>query len=387
MSTLTCPEFTHLDADIIADFNACLQENIEEVEYCINKLDECEDHELVHELFRAMHSLKGNCRMVLLNPFVVVTHELEEIVSEMRDGTRHYHELYGSLFITVIGVMEGLIYQLAEIGECRKDILEEINQLITEVRKAESCTTGKDLEVLEDVAVKLVNIQDTALEIDSPAEVNQSPEVSTEEKQTDSEVIETISIEQKDKNIKYFRQLAIKLDSLSIYRQGRTNDSLKLCEALNQEAGNPVDELQLKAAVYIHDIGMAFIPAKILNKEEKLSREELIVIKSHIQVGADLLSSIPGWQDASEMVQQHHERFDGTGYPKGLSGKQINSGAMILALADTYLAITNERSDRSYKRNLFSAVTLINGESDGQFDPDLVEVFNETIRKLYLSPS
>ncbi|MCW9017316.1 MAG: HD domain-containing protein, partial [Kangiellaceae bacterium] len=170
-------------------------------------------------------------------------------------------------------------------------------------------------------------------------------------------------------------------------RQGRTDDSLKLCEALNQEAGNLVDAQQLRAAVYIHDIGMAFIPAKILNKEGKLSREELIVVKSHIQVGADLLSSIPGWQAASDMVQQHHERFDGSGYPKGLNGKQINPGAMILALADTYLAVTNERSDRSYKRNLFSAVTLINGESGGQFDPELVEVFNETIRKLYLSPS
>ena len=387
MSTLTCPEFTHLDAEIIGDFNECLQENIEEIEYCINKLDECEDPELVHELFRAMHSLKGNCRMVLLNPFVVVTHELEEIVSEMRDGTRHYHELYGSLFNTIIGVMEGLIYQLAEIGECRKDILEDINQLIIQVRQAESCTTGKDLEVLEEVAIKLVRIQDTALLLDAVGEDTQSAEHSAEQTQSDSQTAELVSTKQKDKNLKYFRQLAIKLDSLSIYRQGRTNDSLKLCEALNQEAGQLVDEQQLKAAVYIHDMGMAFIPAKILNKEGKLSREELLVIKSHIQVGADLLSSIPGWQAASEMVLQHHERYDGNGYPNGLSGKQINPGAMILALADTYLAVTNERSDRSYKRNLFSAVTLINGESDGQFDPELVEVFNETIRKLYLSPS
>ena len=103
--------------------------------------------------------------------------------------------------------------------------------------------------------------------------------------------------------------------------------------------------------------------------------------------GASLLRNIGGWDDAALMVEQHHERFDGSGYPNGIKGDEIESGAMLISLADTYFAITNERSDRSYKRTLFSAVTLINGESGRQFSSNFVEMFNVTIRKLYINPS
>jgi len=84
------------------------------------------------------------------------------------------------------------------------------------------------------------------------------------------------------------------------------------------------------------------------------------------------------------MVKQHHEKYDGSGYPGGLHGADIHPGAMIIALADTFYAVTHARADRSYKKSLFSAVSLINGQSGEQFDPGFVEHFNATIRRLYV---
>jgi len=380
MSMITCPEFTNLDREIIFDFTSCLQENIEEIEFCIHKLDSSEDPELVHELFRAMHSLKGNCRMVLLLPFVYITHELEEVVSEMRDETRHYHHLYGSIFISVITIIESMTRQLIEQGECRGDVLENLDTMVKKVRNAKATPANEDLEVAEEALSELIKLQELPKQMEpSESVAASSTSIESNQKPKNSKLKQT-------NNLAFFSQLAVQLDCLSIYRQGRTKNLIELCLAVNQQLKKPVDQEQLTAAVYIHDIGMAFVPSAILNKQDSLSKEEIAMIRRHIATGTSLLANIEGWQEAALMVAQHHERYDGTGYPKGLQSNDIHPGAILLALADTYCAITHERSDRSYKRSLFSAVTLINGESGRQFDPEFVDIFNATIRKLFIRP-
>lgn len=379
MNLITCPEFSNLDREIIGDFNNCLQENIEEIEYCVNKLDESEDPDLVHELFRAMHSFKGNCRMVLLNPFVALTHELEEIVSEMRDGKRHYHHSYGSIFISVITAVDTMIKQLAEKEGCSGDLLEKLNQQVLKAKSAVPDDAGSDIDVIEEVVTALLDIQ--GFEQD---ETTDEESDAARESVSDSTTTPAIS-QQQQKNLSFFKGLADQVDGLSIYRQGRTDEVLRLCLEMNKTIAHPICIKQLTAAVYLHDMGMAFIPSSILNKSEKLGPEELTRIRQHVSTGSQLLSSIPGWQEASEIVAQHHERYDGSGYPKGLKENQIHPGAVLVALADTYCAVTNERSDRSYKKSLFSAVTLINGEVGRQFNPEFVELFNDTVRRLFIT--
>ena len=104
-------------------------------------------------------------------------------------------------------------------------------------------------------------------------------------------------------------------------------------------------------------------------------------------MGMQLLNRIKGWSEAAEIVQQHHEKYDGTGYPEGLSQDQIHPGAMIIALADTFYEVTNQRIDRSYKKSLFNAISLINGESGCQFNSVFVDAFNEAVRQLYIATS
>ncbi|OUR86757.1 hypothetical protein A9Q81_27975 [Gammaproteobacteria bacterium 42_54_T18] len=128
---------------------------------------------------------------------------------------------------------------------------------------------------------------------------------------------------------------------------------------------------------------MSFISRDIINKNSKLSPIEEKEIKRHVKVGYEWVNRIPHWQEAALMIQQHHERPDGLGYPKKLTGDQICSGARILAIADTFFAITNERADRSHKRSLLRAAKEINAHADTQFDNNTVLAFNQMIKDQY----
>ena len=99
-------------------------------------------------------------------------------------------------------------------------------------------------------------------------------------------------------------------------------------------------------ASLFHDIGKFFIPDEILNKPSKLSDEELNYIKMHSTYSSELLKG-KFIEDISQIVEQHHERLDGSGYPKGLKGNQIRIEARIIGVADSYDAMTTNRAYRS----------------------------------------
>ncbi|MFN2465929.1 MAG: HD-GYP domain-containing protein [Candidatus Dormibacteria bacterium] len=97
----------------------------------------------------------------------------------------------------------------------------------------------------------------------------------------------------------------------------------------------------------LHDIGKLHIPDSILLKPGPLSDEELMVMKQHPEMGLDILARLGKFDEEAEVVIAHHERIDGSGYPRGLKGDQIPLGARILAVADTYDVLV---SDRPYRR-------------------------------------
>jgi len=359
----TCPAFSNLDQEIIADFSECLRENIDAIENCINLLDTENDPELIHRLFRDMHSFKGNCRMVELDPVAKPIHALEELVSEMRQGIRKYNSLYGDFFMSIILRIETMIQSLSSTGEILGEPQVLMLELINEVL---ACKSEQDNLVVNKALNSLANASKEARE----ANKNVEAEIPKTPKPLD--------------DLAFFKTLSLQLDELDIYKTGRTEALLNLCLLTNEELDEPVCSEQLTAAVYMHDIGMAFVPSTILEKPSKLDQDELKIIENHINVGTQMLKKIPGWEIASEIVNQHHERYNGSGYPQGLSGEKINPGAMILALADTFYAVTHERADRTFKKSLFTATSMINGETGRLFNPSYVEAFNNTIRNRYL---
>ena len=131
---------------------------------------------------------------------------------------------------------------------------------------------------------------------------------------------------------------------------------------------------QLARAAFLHDIGKMAIPDRILRKPGPLTEDERIIMRTHCEIGYNMLVRIPFLREAAEIVLAHQEYFDGTGYPRGLGGDAIPLGARIFAIADALDAMISDRPYRS-ALPISHARKEIRRCSGTQFDPEIVEVF------------
>jgi putative nucleotidyltransferase with HDIG domain len=147
--------------------------------------------------------------------------------------------------------------------------------------------------------------------------------------------------------------------------------------AIARAMGLPREQINTIArGAFLHDIGKIAIPDKILNKPGKLEPDEMMIMKEHAYHGYQIVKKIPFLAEAADIVYSHQERFDGTGYPRGLKGEQIPLGARIFSVADTLDAITSDRIYRA-AQTLQAAREEIAKWSGRQFDPEVVNVFLE----------
>ncbi|MGA2140972.1 MAG: HD-GYP domain-containing protein [Brevinematales bacterium] len=138
----------------------------------------------------------------------------------------------------------------------------------------------------------------------------------------------------------------------------------------------PEKELEIvHYAAHLHDIGKTGIPDSILNKPGRLDKNEVFIIQKHSSIGGTILSRLPMFGEIADIVIHHHERFDGLGYPSNISGKDIPYQSCIIAVADSFDAMT---SNRPYRKGLSFeyAREEINSHSGDQFNPGIVDVFN-----------
>jgi putative nucleotidyltransferase with HDIG domain len=165
------------------------------------------------------------------------------------------------------------------------------------------------------------------------------------------------------------------LDMKDAETEGHSRRVTAYTIAIARAIGIPKDHIAVIArGAFLHDIGKMAIPDAILRKPGPLTPEEVSVMKEHSFRGYNMLKRIPFLQEAAEIVYSHQEKFDGSGYPRGLKGEEIPLGARIFSIADTLDAI---RSDRPYRpaRPLGAAKEEISVWSGRQFDPKIVEVF------------
>ena len=165
------------------------------------------------------------------------------------------------------------------------------------------------------------------------------------------------------------------LDLKDAETEGHSKRVTAFTIAIARAMGHSAEEIRVIArGAFLHDIGKMAIPDAILRKPGALTPDETAIMREHAYRGYQLLKRIPFLADAAEIVYSHQERFDGTGYPRGLKGKEIPLGARIFAVADTLDAIT---SDRPYRpaQTVGAARTEIEAWSGRQFDPAVVQTF------------
>lgn len=148
--------------------------------------------------------------------------------------------------------------------------------------------------------------------------------------------------------------------------------STKICQALGIGRSSDLEDIRLLAKV--HDIGKITIPDNILNKPGRLTEEEFEVVKKHPEAGYKIIKNITDSDFVCEAVLSHHEKFDGTGYPQGLKGKQIPLFARIISVADAFDAMT---TDRVYHKGISTeeAIEELVRCSGTHFDPEIVQAF------------
>ena len=173
------------------------------------------------------------------------------------------------------------------------------------------------------------------------------------------------------------RTLARAIDAKSSWTAGHservTENALKIGKAL---ALSETELGTLRRGGLLHDIGKIGVPAAILDKPARLTDEEHEVMKGHVLLGAKILEPLEAFKDAMPIVLEHHEWFNGQGYPHGLAGEELTVSGRIYAVADVFDALTSARPYRS-GLPLETAVKVIVGRSGTQFDPAIVKVFLE----------
>ena len=167
-----------------------------------------------------------------------------------------------------------------------------------------------------------------------------------------------------------------KRDSYTACHQRRVT---KLCRAIAGEFGFSWERTQgLRMAAAIHDLGKILVPAAILNKSGDLSEHEMAIIRSHPQTAYDILKDIDFPWPIAETIYQHHERMDGSGYPRGLKGEEILLEARILSVADVFDAICRFRSYRPAV-GFDTALAELKKNSGTLYDSDVVSACEHVI--------
>ena len=178
--------------------------------------------------------------------------------------------------------------------------------------------------------------------------------------------------ELQDTYLSTIKVLVSTIEAKDPYTNGHTKRVVKFAKLLAEKVGLSKEDQEIVSfGAALHDIGKLGVYEDILNKSSELTEKEWKVIKSHPEIGANIIKDMKFLESASDLVRHHHERLDGSGYPDGLRGEEISIGARIVAIADSFDAMT---SNRPYRKALSyrEGINQLNKQTD-KFDKNIIQ--------------
>jgi len=361
IQTLTQPIVT--DQEALHEFADALVDRAHDIERSMALLSkEPESHVVIADIFRALHNIKGDAALCSVPMAGLIAHPLESVVTRLRSGELRYSKLLGEAILLALDRLELAVESLV----AGKSIAQLKLVVLVEGLEKMSQASRNDIELS---AVQLIKTVTGFQPQASPQTVSNQPSGQSKS---------TVNVSD---DMRFFRSLALQFESRSPLFAGRTDRILHLALETNRMAGSVVSDAQLEAAVYFHDVGMMFLPESVWLKVGKLSNEDRKMLHTHPEFAAGLLDRMKGWESAAEMVRQHHESWAGDGYQAGLHGKEICTGAKILAIVDAFEAVMLKHSARNHGSSILRAIAEVNA-CDKQFAPELIEPFNAVIRAM-----
>ncbi len=366
-----------LEEDILCDLMEEINELYESSEQTLIELElRPEDNELQRALFRSIHTIKGDLGLVNFSPMIPLLQHVEDLLDYLRKGQVSYTSTMSDLVLLTMDRVKAFVEAVMAEGKAEYD--DTLHQQLVMAISRITPDNGDEHEKRLTEAVLLLNPALDVITDDSTPENIQikPPTLAT------SGIPKDMSNEKK-LDVLFFRDLMQTIEKRSNFWVGRGDRVAKLALYINSTAGKPIDESQLAVASYVHDFGMAFMPLKLLHKSEALTDIEFNLMRSHVYKSSRLLEHLDQWDLARKIVMQHHERTDGTGYPLGLKEEDICDGAKLLAIVDTYDAMTHPRAHNDEKQlSKKEAVIEINRSAKGQFSMQWVRLFNQAMTSL-----
>ena len=362
-----------LDEDILTDLLEEINELYEASEQTLIELElKPEDNELQRSLFRSIHTIKGDLGLVNFSPLIPLLQYAEDLLDYLRKGQIYYTSNMSDLVLLIMDKVKVFVQSCIKTGQAEYD-KEMFERLVKAIKRITPENGNAHEQLLADAVLILDPSLDLSVVQQNPT---QTPTATAPTSIATTGIPKSVNNEERE-DLVFFRELMKPIEKRSRYWEGRGDRIAKLAGFINKIAGSPVNEVQLAVACYMHDFGMAFIPVAVLHKQEKLEESEFNLMRSHVYKSARLLENLSQWNDARKIVMQHHERIDGSGYPLGLKDDDICEGAKLLAILDTFDAITHARAHESHlQRPKKKAVIEINRIAKGQFSQKWMQAFN-----------
>ncbi|MBV8680455.1 MAG: Hpt domain-containing protein [Aquitalea sp.] len=353
-------QFVREDPEGFQDLRDVLSDYAPQIEKLASQLSQQpRSPALIGDLFRLVHTIKGDaglCRVMFVVPYV---HALEGLLGRLRSGELEYQEVMGDVLMLVLDRIELV---MAQVAGARSVDVAQMQTLLEALCSLETLPRASVLATCSRLVSAMVGVQGKS-EAPAVAEGGKS------------------GLQVRQQDLLLFRTLAMQLEQRLPEFVGRTGRNLKLALELNRQGGGWVDAEQLEAAVYMHDVGMMFLPEEVWLKVGQISDEARRLMALHPAWVAGLLGRMPGWEEATLMVLQHHESPDGEGYPYGLVGGEICPGARILALVDAFESVMLKHAHRGQRRSMLRAAAELNA-ADHQFERAWLDPFNQVIRRM-----